>query len=110
MFATNPFPISFSQSILDAIVHSTSQIFSLKNLGAMFSMAIPMAVMAGAIFALVSVWFFLWSAIRDRAWGYANDSLDNFIMQEREKRAIKKGEKKKKQTINDVADDTPAVE
>jgi hypothetical protein len=46
MLNINPFPVSFGQSILDSIVHSTSQIFSVQNIGAMLSMAIPMAIMA----------------------------------------------------------------
>jgi hypothetical protein len=46
MLNVNPFPVSFGQSILDSIVNSTSQIFSVQNIGAMLSMAIPMALMA----------------------------------------------------------------
>ena len=109
MLNINPFPESFGQSILDSIVHSTSQIFSVQNIGAMLSMAIPMALMAWGVFALVSVGFFFWSMIRDRAWGYANDEMDWYIAKERAKRRKEKSEKKKKEIIKNVADDTPAV-
>ncbi len=108
----NPFGVSFFQAILDSIVKAAWSIFSAETLGVVLPFMIKMWIIATIVFALVSLFFSFFRYIKEKSLWYVDDNVDWFIWTRvYGKNYVLKdsNSKKSKQTINNVADDTPAV-
>lgn len=101
----NPFGVSFFQAILDSIVKAAWSIFSTETLGVVLPFMIKMWIIATIVFALVSLFFSFFRYIKEKSLWYVDDNVDWFIWT----RVYGSNSKKSKQTIKNVADDTPAV-
>lgn len=90
MLQINPFPPSFFQAVIDAIVHSAGSIFSAQTLGVVIPFMLKIGVIATLAFALYSFWFkaFGWINSWITYWG---DWADSFISNKKpeKKEAIK---------------------